>query len=371
MKKFYLLAFLTLASLCSAQNPEDEIPDFDFDDYFVEPKFSLSVGVRALSGSKASFAGQGLVQSTQAYGDASATGIDRAYHDGAVALDEREDATDGKTNSWGFVDERQVIDDGANVAFHAYSAQITDTETRSNDPGLSLGTELVVSREMGNIGKRIQWKLFAGIGINGIESSARDDVLATITTVTDTYSLDGQTLPPGVVPYAAPSTGVDDDGNAIDTTVLIGQKPDSRTTSSVSNDTQVQNFWHLKGTYLTLRVGPTLIYSITDNFRISISAGPSLVYSGTTYSVEQVLNPDTSNSLVTTVSETDGENLTGYYADATLEYLITENAGLYMGAFYQTSGAYVQTITENGSNYTTDVDLSKLQGFRAGLNFKF
>jgi hypothetical protein len=370
MKKFYLLAFLSLASFCRAQNPEDDIPNFDLDDYFVEPKFSMTVGTRTLSGSKVSFAGQGLVQSSQAISGEFDTDVVRTYHDGVVVRDQREGATDGKTNTWGYTDERQVVDDGASIAFHTYKAEITDNTKRSNDPGMSLGTELVLSRDMGSIGKRLQWRLFAGVGINGIESSSRDSVLAAITTVTDKYGLDGQTLPSGV-PYGAPSSGVDADGNVIETTVFLGQAPDSRTTTTDTNSTQVSNFWHLKGTYLTLRLGPTLIYSITDNLRFTVSGGPALVYSGTTYSVEQTLVPDTSDTLVTTVSETEGNNLTGYYVDATMEYLITERAGLYLGTFYQTSGSYVQTITENGSSYTTDVDLSKLSGFRAGLNFKF
>ena len=35
-------------------------------------------------------------------------------------------------------------------------------------------------------------------------------------------------------------------------------------TTTDSNTTQVSNFWHLKGTYLTMRLGPTMIYSITE-----------------------------------------------------------------------------------------------------------
>lgn len=370
MKRFYPILALGLTALVHAQNPENEIPDFDLDDFYVEPKFSLSVGSRLLGGSEVSFGGQGVIPSLVELKDISALDVVREYHDGLVARDTREGATDLKTDSWTYVDGSQVIDNGASVAMHQYSAQVTDAAVRRRDPGMSLGTELVVSRDMGKIGNKIEWKLFAGIGMNGISSSARGNVDATITTLTDVYSLDGQTLPDSV-PYVAPSATVDDNGNVIDTTILLGQRPDSRGSSSVSNNTQVTNFWKLKGTYLTLRLGPTVIYKITDNFRLSFSAGPTLVYSGTDYSVEQTLVPDTADPIVSTVTESEEKALTGYYVDATLEYLITERAGLYAGAFYQTSGEYTSTITENGSSYTTDIDLSKLQGFRAGLNFKF
>lgn len=370
MKRIFPILALGLAALAHAQNPENEIPDFDMDDFYVEPKFSLSVGSRLLNGSAVSFGGQGVIAPLAELKDPLALDVVREYHDGLVLRDTRENANDGKTNSWTYVDGDQVIDNGASVAMHQYSARVTDSTVRRRDPGMSLGTELVVSRDMGKIGNKIEWLLFAGVGMNGISSSARGSVDAVITTVTDVYSLDGQTLPDSV-PYVAPSATVDGDGNVIDTTILLGQRPDSRSTSTVSNNTQVTNFWKLKGTYLTLRMGPTLIFNLTNNFRFSVSAGPTLVYSGTNYSVEQTLIPDTADPIVSTVSESEEKALTGYYVDATLEYRITERAGLYAGAFYQTSGEYTSTVTENGSSYTTDIDLSKLQGFRAGLNFKF
>ena len=370
MKRFSLILALGLTASVYAQNPENEIPDFNLDDFYVEPKFSLSVGTRLLSGASVGFGGSGAIPFSQNLVDPDATDVVRVYHDGVVQRDTRENAADGKTNTWGYYDSDQVVGDGAAVEMHLYSASVHNGTIGRRDTGSSLGTELVLSRDMGKIGNKFEWKLFAGIGINGISSSAQRNVNATITTVTDSYSLDGQTLP-DTVPYAAPSFTVDNDGNVVDTTVLLGQKPDSRTSTAVTNDTQVLNAWRLKGTYLTARLGPTLIYHVADNFRLSLSAGPALVYSGTNYAVIQTLTPDISDPIVSVVGESNEEVLTGYYVDATLEYLITERAGFYAGAFYQTSGEYTSTITENGANYTTDIDLSRLQGFRAGLNFKF
>ncbi|MCC6416595.1 MAG: hypothetical protein IT582_11855 [Opitutaceae bacterium] len=370
MKRFYLFLFLGLAALARAQNPENEIPTFDLDDFYVEPKFSMSVGTRLLDGSKVAFGGQGVIAPLAALKDVTDLDVVREYHDGLVLRDAREGATDLKTNTWTYVDGDQVIDAGANIAFHQYSAQVTDATVRRNDPGMSLGTELVLSRDMGKIGQKIEWKLFAGVGINGISSNAQGNVQATINTITDVYSLGRQTLPSDV-PYVAPSSTADADGNVTDTTVLLGQRPDSRASSSVSNNTQVSNFWKLKGTYVTFRMGPSLTYKIRDNLWLNFSAGPTLVYSGTDYSVEQTLVPDTADPIVSKVTESELKALTGYYVDATVEYRITERAGLYAGAFYQSSGDYTSTITQNGSSYTTDIDLSQLQGFRAGLNFKF
>jgi len=38
---------------------------------------------------------------------------------------------------------------------------------------------------------------------------------------------------------------------------------------------------------------------------------------------------------------------------------------------YQNSGDYLQTINTDTTSYLTKVDLSSLQGFRFGVNFRF
>lgn len=366
----YLLLFLGFASIsfgAGRGSPEDEIPNFDLDDYYVEPKFTMQVGFRALTGAKTAFSGTGLVSSFAQLQDETSTDVVRGYHDGSVFIGTE---PGDKTNNWAYDDAKQIINDGADVAMHAYSAQTTDGSIRNNDKEVSLGAELVVSRDLGKIGNRIEWMITAGISLNGIQASDRDNVVANVKTITDVYSLGGQTLP-STVPYEAPSFDADSEGNTIETTVLLGRRPDSRTETTVTNDTQVNSYWKLRGTYVTLRLGPTFKFQITDKLRFSVSGGPVLVHSGTTYSVERTFEVDTAATVRDQVSSTEGENLTGYYADAGLEYLISDTAGLYLGAFYQTAGSYTQYITEQSSSYELDVDLSRLQGFRGGLNYKF
>lgn len=378
MKRFYCVLFLVLAAIGRAQSGEDSIPIFDLDDFYVEPKMTMSIGFRGLSGPKLSFSGAAGVTSSissiQGMGDATVTGIERNYHDGYLLVDQRKDAdgnlmTDGRTNSWRMLDPRQVNAAGDAIGMHTYSAQISDNTTRTSDPGSSYGAELVVARDMGKIGKRIEWRLFAGMSLNNINSVARDQVTATITTLTDLYGLNGQTAP--TEPYEAPSSIVNEDNSITDTTILLGQKPDSRTETSVTNDTNVSSFWRMKGTYITFRGGPELLFKLTDKFRITVSAGPALVYIGTNYAVVQTLLVDTSDPIIAAEESNDDEVLTGYYADVNLEYAFTDRAGLYMGAFYQTSGEYTQDLTKFGWNYSTRLDLNRLQGFRAGMNFKF
>ncbi len=378
MKQLHFLLFLLLAAVCAAQSREDEIPVFDLDDYLVVPKMNLSVGFRALSGQKLSISGSpgvtGLIQSVQDFGDVNAEGVVRNYHTGYVSLDTRKDAdgnpiVDGRTNTWGVLDERQLINGGSDVTMHSYTAQVHDNTTRRKDGGNSYGVEIVASRDMGTIGRRVEWKLLGGISLNGINDKFRDSMLADVLTVTDTYSLNGQTLP--TPPYYAPSSALDEDGNIVDTTVFLGQRPDSRTTVITPDGATVSSYWQVKGSYLTARLGPSLTFILSKNFRFTVSGGAAVAYVGTNYTVEQTFTPEISDAITTTVTEADDDLLQGYYVDASLEYLLGDRAGLYMGAFYQSHGQYVQSLTNPNMAYTARIDLDRLQGLRAGLNFKF
>jgi len=375
MKFFRCLAFLAFATLAHAQ--QDEIPIFDLDDYYVEPRMNLSFGFRGLTGPKLSFIGApgvvSTVRSAVEPGDPNATGIVRLYHDGYIALDLRVDGdgnplTDGKTNNWSYRDVRQRLDTG-HMAFNIYRADITDPATRNSDPGNSFGTELIVARDFGKAGSKFQWKIFAGMSINNINTSLRDSVLATITRTTDTYFMGGATVPDPV--YTAPTSITDADGNVTDNSVLIGQKPDARETTTRTDNVTVSNFWKLRGTYLTFRAGPTFSYDFSDRLRLSVSAGPAAVYIGANYSVEQTFVTDTGEPIVATVEDLNDDILTGYYADANLEYLLTERAGIYMGAFFQGTGEYTQDLSAQNNAYSTKLDLSSLKGLRAGVNYRF
>ena len=98
-----------------------------------------------------------------------------------------------------------------------------------------------------------------------------------------------------------------------------------------------------------------------------------IAYAGTTYDVNQSFTPKTGDTILTTMGSADDAFLPGYYVDANLQFAMTETSGLYLGAVYQSSGDYTQEVTsEDGlSKYSTRVDLSALQGVRAGVSFKF
>lgn len=411
-----LVVFATALSLARAQDddqsrrtPPVEIPDFsNLDEYIYEPKSTVTLGFRHLSGAKTKFSGQGKIVAPEDPG--AATGVlDRVYHDGAVHLDTRTTARldssgnpvidpesgnqvfdpvapDGRTNSWNYSDNRQRDEFPGYMAFHTYSADITDTAARSQSANSTNGMELAVTRDMGKLfGSKMTWTLTAGMSVNDISAKMSDTVQANLTRLTDLYFLGGQ-VPPDA-PYVAPSSSstslVDAAGNAvvgadgssqtisIDTTVLLANQPAQRTTTVTADATSVTNHWKLKGAYYTFRAGPTVWIPISSRFRASISLGAAMVYAGTTYTVTESFAPELGAEISETNSSITSKLLPGYYADAGLQFDLTDRTGFYAGAVFQSAGSYDQKLEATNAHYATKVDLANQNGLRAGLSIRF
>ena len=411
-----LVIFFAALGLVRAQDDEKnrpppvEIPDFsNLDEYTYTPRSTLTLGFRMLSGAKTRFFGTGkLVSSTDAPGAATGANLDRVYHDGAVHADTRATtrldsdgnpitdptsgavltdpiAPDGQTNSWNYLSSTQPTADGL-LSFHTYSADVSDLTGRKVSGARNGGLELAINRDMGKVfGTRATWSIMAGMSVNDLAAKTTGTVLSNLTTLTDLYSLNGQPIPDA--PYSAPSTSsttvVDSNGNAVlnddgttqtassDTTTLVGNQPVNRTTSTAADTTSVTNNWKLHGAYYTFRAGPTILMPFTQRFSASLSLGAAVVYAGSTYTVTQTYTPATGADITDTSSDTISRLLPGYYADATVQFALTERAGFYAGAVFQSTGAYTQTINTDASHYSTRIDLGNQSGLRAGMTIRF
>ena len=408
-----LLAFVTTAGAAFAQEeerraPPIEIPDFsNLDEYIYEPKSTVTFGFRYLGGAKTSFAGSGRIPSPEDPGPAAGANQLRVYHDGSVQPDSRTVARldssgnpiidpqtgpvfdpvapDGRTNSWNYTDASQLLLPGY-VRFNSYSADVIDTTTREKKGTASSGMDIAMSRDMGKLmGSRIAWNLTAGMSINDIANNVSDQVNARLTTISDYYSLYGQ-VPPDA-PYSSPSSVttnvLDASGNPVigdgstpttittDTSVLIGNEPAGRETTTVTDNSSVTNHWKLKGAYYTFRAGPTLWLPITTRLKASVSAGAAVVYSGTNYTVTQTFQPALGAEISDTNTNAAYKLLPGYYADATVQFDLTERAGFYAGAVFQSAGSYTQNVDTTNSHYSTKIDLASQSGVRAGMSIRF
>ena len=400
---------LALAQDEERRAPPIEIPDFsNLDEYIYEPKSVVTYGFRYIGGAKTSFSGQGKIPSPQDPGPATGANLLRSYHDGQVQPDARTVARldssgnpvidpqsntavfdpiapDGKTNTWNYSDVSQLSQLGF-VRFSSYSAEVVDTGVREKKSGSTAGMDLAVSRDMGKLlGSRLTWNLTAGMSVNDISSHRNDLVRANLSTISDYYSLFGHTPPDG--PYSSPSTAsesvVDAAGNAllnadgvaqtisVDTSVLLGNEPAGRTETPETNDTSVTNRWKLKGAYYTFRAGPTVWVPITTRLRASVGLGAAVIYSGTSYTVTQSLQPEIGAEISNTSSSDVYKLLPGYFADATVQFDLTERSGFYAGAVFQSAGSYSQLVDTENAHYATKINLANQSGFRAGLSIRF
>jgi hypothetical protein len=418
-----LVALVSALGLARAQNdqnraPPTDIPDFsNLDEFVYEPKSVLTFGMRQLSGAKTSFSGTGKLLAPDSPGPATGANLYRAYHDGAVSPDARVAgridsggnpiidpitggqvydpiAPDGQTNTWGYADSKQLRPDGM-IEFHSYSAEVTDATIRRKDAKSTYGVEVAVARDMGSLFRtRATWSLMAGVSMNDISARTSDHVQAAITKLTDVYALNGQTVP--AAPYNSPSSvsvtvldGVgnpvlNDDGStqtvSTDTSVLLGNQPVNRTTTTLVDSATVTDHWRLKGAYYTFRAGPTVWVPVMNRLRFSFSAGVAMVVSGTYYEVSQNFIPELGAEISDAPTNSGFNNsntssihkvLPGYFADATLQFDLTDHTGFYAGAAFQSSGSYTQQLETATLHYLTKVDLTRQQGLRAGMTVRF
>ena len=366
------------------------------------------MGFRYISGAKTSFFGQGKVPSPEILGALSGANLQRLYHNGGVQPDGRvvarldaagnaildsqgsaaafdPIAPDGRTNTWNYSDASQLSTNGY-VRFDNYSAEVIDTGTRNAASPSSAGMDIAMSRDMGKIfGGRLPWTLTAGMSINDISANINEPVRARIATVSDYFSLFGQVV--SDAPYSSPSSTttslLDASGNAlinadgsagsvtIDTSVFLGNEPAGRTSSIATDTTSVNNRWKLKGAYYTFRVGPTLLIPFTTRFRATVSAGAALVYSGSNYTVTQTFDAPMGADITDTSTNSANKVLPGFYAEASLQFDLTDRSGFYAGAVMQSAGSYTQSIDTANAHYSTKIDLANQSGLRAGLSIRF
>jgi len=373
---------------------------FSTDEYIEIPKYSFSYGYRALVGSKASFGGTSTVNNMNVTFD-TITDADKrndpsttkVYSDGYVSADTRTDGngrdlpSDGTTLNWQYAYAQQVSEVPGYMAFHSYTAEVSDTGFTQQDMGNSYGMELAVSRDIRKFGRYLQLKFTAGLSLNDITQGLYTNVDGTMTTITDYYYLFGKTpQDPGYSGSSSTTNSLDDatgvssgSSQSVTQNTGISETPDAHRVvenAPISTKGSLKNRYKIKGSYYTLRAGPTIIVPFSTKFHLSFGVGAAFIYAGTTYSVESEFLPNDFEETITKKdSSYDRAFRPGYYLDANLEYWISERSGLFAGAVFQSNGSYTQKVEndeENAvANYSSTIDLSSQSGMRLGMNIRF
>ncbi len=418
-----LLAGLTLPAHAQTAPDEDTRIDFDNPGFQVYvPKNTVTFGFRALSsGAAVSFGNLGnipLRPSTPLE-----DGSDRIYDNGTIATDRLRDDlargevqldsngnyvrdaqgnliqtstpggryqttatvnnvtvvngdylsyTPNQTRNWSYATDAQLV--GNHVAMSNYGA-VSEGATAMKEQSFSGGIEMQLSRELGKLGRRVEWSLSAGLAINDINAKTGGTVTSTLVRHTDYFEFIGTPPPAGT--RAGPTFGElrDVDNNLVnsfgfETTVPLRESPTSGMSedASTAGGAAVQGNWQIKGAYAMIRLGPTLRAQLGSSFGVSASLGVAGAYAGSSYSViESLTLPDVAEPVTTVEDSTASKFLSGYYADLTLDWVANERTGLFAGVTMQKFGDYDQSV----GGRTARIDLGNSVGLRGGISVKF
>lgn len=280
--------------------------------------------------------------------------------------------TSGQTRNWVYATDAQLV--GNHVALSSYGA-VSEGASAMKEQSFTGGVEMQVSREIGKLGRRIEWSLSAGIALNDINAKTGGNVTATLLKHTDYFQFVG--TPPDAGTRAGPSfvPFTDSQGNLVnvvglETTVPLRDTP----TVGMSTDTptagaaSVKGNWQVKGAYAMIRLGPTLRAQLGQNFGLSASLGVAGAYAGSRYSVVETLEiPDVLEPVTRDENSTTAKFLSGFYADVSVDWLANERSSLFAGVTMQQFGGYDQSV----GGRTAKIDLGSSVGLRGGISLKF
>lgn len=380
---FVAAGLVVLTGFLHAQSDDDE----DEMDYtpLVPTGSSFRFGLRYVGGPKVAFKDVCDVPATVTVFGVSDV-MARTYNDGNVNLDTRPDSNgnprnDGLTNSWSVNYSSQINSTDNTIAYHVYSASpLAGGQVIHGSTASASGWELQVGRSLGKIARKVDVSLVGGFTFSGINAKNSSIVDCTLQTVTDVFRIDDSSVAP-TAPYTAPmtSTQVVYDSNGlvklnsngspmtitVDTSVLLNTTPTRTTTQSTG---QVSGHWQIKGAYYTFRLGPVFQFPVTERFKISLGFGGAVAYVGSTYKAdEEIIVEDVTNPITNVEEQTRNLLLPVIYADADAEYWVTDRTGLYLGATYQRSKSFDQTL---GGRSAT-VDMGSTSGITSGLTLRF
>ena len=303
----------------------------------------------------------------------------------------------GQTRNWSYQDASQV--ENGVISMHDYGSN-SEGASKDAKAGSSGGFDLQLSRELGQIGKNIQWGFAFSFGVNEINAKTSGKITATLLTQTTQFSLLGNAAP--TAPYSGPTFGpfILTDGNGqplpdptsttgasqtnptgTETTVPISSSPSVPKTTPTPGAAVVDGNWQVKGAYYMMRLGPSFRYQITKRVSISGNAGVAGSYIGSTYNFTESLElPAGVPNLPT--SSTDSTPLPGpsisnqhrkqdfklgYYGEVNAEFWITYRTGLFAGVVYEHLGKYSQML----EGRTADINIGGGTAFRIGIINRF
>jgi hypothetical protein len=192
------------------------------------------------------------------------------------------------------------------------------------------GFEISYDRELFQKGR---WRFGAegALGYTRLSISDSRTLTARVNRITDTFAVpEGVTLPPA--PYQGSYTGPG---------AVISDQPSRQTTVVTSSENTIVGERKLEADVFGLRLGPYAEVPLNDKFSLLFSGGLYLAVGNSKFSFHETVTVEGAGTEVHSGSHSDTDFLVGGYIGGNLEYALTEDIGLFVGAQFQTAGTSV------------------------------
>ncbi len=285
-----------------------------------------------------------------------------SYDNGYVGTDVSGDPN--LSTYWGYNQSSQQILSGGNVTGLNYerTTPLANQSSPRGEAGPSAGGEITLRRQLGEW-REIRYGLELGAGYNKVHVQADSSYVAPGRRTDYSHGLitpmDPVLIPPG---YQGPYEGA---GPNINPTPTVGQ------TSIIPNAVQISGSREVDADVFGLRFGPYLELPLTQKLSASVSVGGMLALVRDQVSwTEQIIVNTALNGDRTGQSSVSGDSCgvtAGFYAGADLNYLLTKQWTLFVGARFQNAGTYTHSIGQG----QMDLNLGKTFSVELGVGYSF
>lgn len=261
-------------------------------------------------------------------GPATGTAVNRTYDNGYNLVDVSGNAG-GQTWYWGYTDSSSL--QGNRLVLDS-SSSLANGISRDNSSDPQHGFEIALNHELYRHPSR-DWRLGiqGAFGYTRVSITDNRTLFATVRRVSDAYA-----IPAGVVVPQAPYAGTSEGPGPV-----IGSEPVSRSTTDLVDGAIISGERTLDANVFGFRLGPYLEMPLTDRFALIFGGGLFLAVADSNFKFrETVTIPDVGTQ---TYSGSGGQTdvLVGGYVGANLQYALTEEVGLLVGARFQGAGRSV------------------------------
>jgi hypothetical protein len=246
------------------------------------------------------------------------------YDDGYVRVDQTGNSG-GLTSYWGYNNSSQYNAAQQTLTMHSVTSYTPTAGSNSTkDGGAFPGFEMAYGDNLWYWKHaRVGWEL--GFGLLPIKITDTHPMAASINQSSYTFDASGFVMPGA--PYKGGSSGQGP---------VISGTPESTSSQSIG-DQVITGKRTLDAMLFTIRLGPSLYWDLSDNFGMSLGAGPAIGIATETLHYNEIIStPNGTSQDKGSISGTDV--VFGGYVNGTLLYHLLDNADIYLSAEYMPLG---------------------------------